>query len=344
MKREYLVKQPFVRSLLLSAAMLACTAVAPLAHASKDKPVIGFSIDDMRIERWARDRDYFVAAAEKLGAKVYVQSADASEERQLAQIENLISRGVDILVIVPFNSKVMGNVVAEAHRNGIKVVSYDRLILGADVDAYISFDNEKVGELQAQGVLSIAPKGNYFLLGGAPTDNNAKMLREGQLKILKPLVDKGDIKIVGQQWTPEWQASDALRIVEDALTANDNNIQGIVASNDGVAGGAIQALAAQKLAGKVPVSGQDADLAGVKRVIDGTQAMTVYKPIKLIASRAAELSVDLVRETPPKFTTKLNNGKKDVDTILLNPTVLTKQNVDVMVQDGFYTHAQLYGK
>lgn len=317
-------------------------AAAP-AHASKDKPKIGFSIDDLRVERWTRDRDYFTAAAEKLGATVYVQSADASEERQVAQLENLISRGVDVLVIVPFNAKVLGNVIAEAKRAGIKVISYDRLILNADVDAYISFDNEKVGEMQAQGVVNVAPKGNYFLLGGAPTDNNAKILRDGQMKVLKPLVDKGDIKIVGQQWTQEWDPSNALKIVEDALTANHNNIQGIVASNDGTAGGAIQALAAQKLAGKVPVSGQDADLAGVKRVIDGTQAMTVYKPLKAIASNAAQLAVDLVKGNTPKFNTKLNNGTKDVNAELLTPTLLTKQNVDLVVKDGFYTHQQVYG-
>jgi D-xylose transport system substrate-binding protein len=338
------MKNRIARSLWLASAMLAVGAVAPVAHASKEKPVIGFSIDDLRLERWARDRDYFVAAAEKLGAKVYVQSADGSEERQVAELENLISRGVDVLVIVPLDSKVLGNVIAEARRSGIKVISYDRLILGADVDAYISFDNEKVGELQAQGVLDAAPKGKYFLLGGAPTDNNAKILRQGQMKILQPAIDKGAIKVVGSQWTPNWDASQALRIVEDALTANSNDIQGIVASNDAVAGGAVQALNAQKLAGKVPVSGQDADLAGVKRVVDGTQTMTVYKPIKLIASQAAQLSVDLVREAKPAYDSKMNNGKKDVDTILLKPTLLTKQNVDTVIQDGFYTHAQVYGK
>lgn len=227
------------------------------------------------LERWSRDRDYFVAAAEKLDAKVYVQSADANEQKQISQIENLISRGVDVLVIVPFNATVLTNAVAEAKRAGIKVVSYDRLILNADIDAYISFDNEKVGEMQAGGVLKAAPKGNYFLLGGAPTDNNAKILREGQMKVLQPAIDKGDIKIVGQQWVKEWNPTEALSIVENALTRNNNKIDGIVASNDATAGGAIQALAAQKLAGKVPISGQDADLAAVKRVIDGTQTMTV---------------------------------------------------------------------
>jgi D-xylose transport system substrate-binding protein len=338
------MKKGFGRSLFVMCGVAVSAALTSQAHASKEKPVIGFSIDDLRLERWSRDRDYFVAAAEKLGAKVYVQSADASEERQVAQIENLIARGVDVLVIVPMNSKVLGNVVAEAHRNGIKVLSYDRLILGADIDAYISFDNEKVGEMQAQGVLDKAPKGNYFLLGGAPTDNNARMFRDGQMKVLKPAIDRGDVKIVGQQWTPEWDPSRALRIVEDALTANKNDIQGIVASNDAIAGGAIQALNAQKLAGKVAVSGQDADLAGVKRVIEGTQSMTVYKPIRQIASQAAAMSVDMAKGTAVNFTSKLNNGKKDVDTVLLKPVLLTKQNVDAVIQDGFYTHAQLYGK
>jgi D-xylose transport system substrate-binding protein len=334
-------RRSVLSSLVCGAVLASLSLAAPLAHASKDHPEIGFCIDDLRVERWSRDRDYFVAAAEKLGAKVSVQSADASEERQVSQIENLISRGVDVIVIVPFNSKALTNVVAEAKKAGIKVVSYDRLILDADIDGYISFDNEKVGELQAQGVYNAQPKGNYFLLGGAPTDNNAKMLREGQLKILKPAIDRGDIKVVGQQWVPEWSAATALRITEDALTANNNKIDAIVASNDGTAGGAIQALAAQHLAGKVPVSGQDADLAAVKRVVAGTQTMTVYKPLKLIASEAAKLAVDLAKGEKPAYNAQYDNGKKKVDTVLLQPTLLTKSNVDVVVKDGFYTQAQL---
>ncbi|MFZ6646493.1 D-xylose ABC transporter substrate-binding protein [Undibacterium sp. TJN25] len=312
--------------------------------ADAKNPKIGFSIDDLRVERWARDRDFFVAAADKLGAKVFVQSADASEQRQISQIENLISRGVDVIVIVPFNATVLSNTIKEAKKAGIKVVSYDRLILNADIDAYISFDNEKVGEMQAEGVLKAAPKGNYYLLGGSPTDNNAKMLREGQMKVLKPSIDKGDIKIVGQQWVKDWSATEALSIVENALTANNNKIDAIVASNDGTAGGAIQALASQKMAGKVPVSGQDADLAAVKRVIAGTQSMTVYKPLKLIASEAAKLSVQLARNEKPEYNAQYDNGVKKVDTILLKPTTLTNANVNILVSDGFYTQAQISSK
>jgi D-xylose transport system substrate-binding protein len=246
-----------------------------------------------------------------------------------------------VIVIVPFNATVLTNTIKEAKKAGIKVLSYDRLILNADVDAYISFDNEKVGEMQAEGVVKAQPKGNYYLLGGSPTDNNAKMLREGQLKVLKPYIDKGDIKVVGQQWVKDWNPTEALSIVENALTANNNKIDAIVASNDGTAGGAIQALAAQKLAGKVPVSGQDADLAAIKRVIAGTQTMTVYKPLKLIATEAAGLSVQLARNEKPKYNSQYDNGLKKVDTVLLKPTPLTKANVNLVVDDGFYTQAQI---
>ena len=333
---------------MIKAVGLACaillTGGVGVAHADATNPKIGFSIDDLRLERWARDRDYFTAAAQKLGAKVYVQSADASEQRQIAQIENLISRGVDVLVIVPYNATVLNNAIREAKKAKIKVVSYDRLILNADVDAYVSFDNKAVGELQAQSLVNLKPKGNYYLLGGAPTDNNAKILREGQMKVLQPLVDKGDVKIVGKQWVKDWSASEAMAIVENALTASGNKIDAVVASNDGTAGGAIQALAAQKLAGKVVVSGQDADLAAVRRVIAGTQTMTVYKPLRSLASNAANVAVQLVRNQKPAYNAQMHNGVKNVDSLLLKPVLLNKSNVDLLVKDGFYTQAQLAGK
>ena len=163
------------------------------------------------------------------------------------------------------------------------------------------------------------------------------------MNVLKPLADKGDIKIVGEQWTPEWDPSKAQAIIENALNANSNNIQAIVASNDGTAGGAIQALTSQKLAGKVAVSGQDADLAGV-RAWRRTQTMTIYKPLKSIASTAAQVAVELVQGKQPAFNAKLDNGKGQVDSILLKPTLLTRDNLDILVKDGFYTAEQIAGK
>lgn len=332
----------FVTRRTVLAVLAAVSTLAALpAFASKDKPVIGFSIDDLRVERWTRDRDYFVAAAKALGADVNVQSADANEQRQVSQIENLIAKKVDVIVIVPFNSKVLTNTIKEAKKAGIKVVSYDRLILNADVDAYISFDNERVGALQAEGIVKAVPKGNYYLLGGAPTDNNAKLLRAGQMSVLKPFVDKGDIKILGDQWVKDWSPEEALKITENVLTKNANKIDAIIASNDGTAGGAVQALAAQKLAGKVAVSGQDAELAAVKRVIAGTQTLTVYKPIREIAAGAAKLAIQLVKGEKPAYNAQLDNGMKKVDSVLLTPTTITKANAELLVTDKFFTKEQL---
>ena len=337
-------RRNFLTGALVAAALGIGAMGATPAFASPENPVIGFSIDDLRVERWARDRDYFIAAAEKLGAKVNVQSADGNEEKQVKQVENLISQGVDAIVIVPMNSKVFDAVVADAKASGIKVLSYDRLILNADIDAYISFDNERVGFMQAEAVLKAKPEGNYYLLGGSPTDNNAKLLRAGQERALKEAVDSGKVKIVGSQWVKEWSPTEALSIMENALTAAQNKVDAVVASNNGTAGGAIQALAAQGLAGKTAVSGQDSDLAAVKRLVDGTQTVTVYKPLKLIAEEAAKLTVQMVKGEKPEFNGKIDNGSKEVDTLLLTPTAVTKDNIDIYVTDGFYTKEQIEGK
>lgn len=334
------MKRFAIRRTLLAVVAATATLTSISAFADKAKPVIGFSIDDLRVERWARDRDFFIEAAKKLGAEVSVQSADGDVQKQVSQIENLISKKVDAIVIVPKDGKVLSNVIKEAKKAGIKVVAYDRLIF-ADVDAYISFDNERVGFMQGEAILKAKPKGNYYLLGGSPDDNNAKMFRAGQMRALDPAIKKGDIKILGDQWVKDWLPENALKITENVLTQYQNKIDAIVASNDGTAGGVIQALAAQKLAGKVPVSGQDAELAACKRVLAGTQTMTVYKPLKQIATEAANMTVAMVKGQPVKFSTKLDNGVKKVDSLLLSPTVLTKSNMDTLVKDGFYTKAQL---
>jgi len=307
-----------VKQLILTlCASLALTSFSGIAKDIK----IGMAIDDLRLERWQKDRDIFVSKAESLGAKVFVQSANGNEETQMSQIENMINRGVDVLVIIPYNGQVLSNVVAEAKREGIKVLAYDRMINNADIDFYISFDNEKVGEIQAQSLVEKVPQGNYFLMGGSPVDNNARLFRDGQMKVLKPFIDSGKIKVVGDQWVDGWLPENALKIMENALTANNNKIDAVVASNDATAGGAIQALSAQGLAGKVAISGQDADLAGIKRIMAGTQTMTVYKPITQLANTAAEVAVELGNDKQPKSDATLNNGLKEDPARLLTPNL-----------------------
>mgnify|MGYP005983213077 CR=1 FL=1 len=303
---------------------------------------IGMAIDDLRLERWQKDRDIFVKKAQSLGASVYVQSANGNEETQMSQIENMINRGVDVLVIIPYNGKVLSNVITEAKQENIKVIAYDRMINNADIDFYISFDNEKVGELQAKSLVEKVPSGNYFMMGGSPVDNNARLFRAGQMNVLKPYIDSGKIKIVGDQWVDAWLPENALKIMENALTANRNNINAVVASNDATAGGAIQALQAQGLAGKVAISGQDADLAGIKRIITGTQTMTVYKPITALATTAADIAVELGNGKTPQSNATLNNGLKDVPSRLLTPIPVDKSNIDsTVIKDGFHKKSEL---
>lgn len=331
----------------LAALLICCTTIFfGYADSSEKKIKIGLSMDSLRVERWRKDRDIFIEEAKKLGAEVIVQSADGDERRQNQQAENLITQGVDVLVVIPKDSVAAAQIVKSAHEEGIKVIAYDRLIKESNPDLYISFDNEQVGYLQAEYLLRKKPKGNYFLLGGAPSDNNAQLLREGQLRALKPAIDKGDIKLVaeGNHWAVNWDPSDALKKTEQVLTQVNNRIDAVVASNDGTAGGVIQALEGQNLAGKVLVSGQDAELAACQRIVKGTQTMTVYKPIRLIAKEAAHAAVALAKgEKIEKAKQKVNNGKVDVPSILLTPIQVDKDNLDeVVIKDGFHSRDKVY--
>ena len=306
--------------------------------------VIGFSMDTLKEERWQRDRDEVVKAAEKLGAKVLVQAANGSDSLQNSQAENLLTQGVDVLLVAPHNGKTAATIVEAAHKAGVPVIAYDRLILDSDLDLYVTFDPVRVGELQGEYAVKRRPKGNYVLIGGAPTDNNALLLREGQMKFLKPPVDKGDIKIVSDQWARDWQPIEALKIMENALTRVNNQVDAVVASNDGTAGGAIQALTEQKLAGKVLVTGQDAELAACQRIVAGTQTMTIYKPIPVLGSKAAEVAILLAKkQSIPDQTKPVKNGKKDVPSILLEPIPVDKDNLlSTVVKDGYHTLEEVY--
>lgn len=307
-----------------------------------DKIVIGMSMDTLKEERWQKDRDIFTAKVQELGGEVKVLAANGDDATQLSQAEQLISQGVDVLVVIAHNAEATAPIVEKAHKEGIKVIAYDRLINNSEVDYYISFDNVRVGEFQAQAVIDKAPKGNIVYIGGADTDNNAHMFKEGAMNILKPLAEKGDIKIVYDQFSKDWKPEEALKNMENALTANNNDVQGVVAANDGTAGGSIQALTAQGMAGKIPVSGQDADLAAVQRIAEGTQLMTVYKPINSIATKAAEMAVAAAKGEAISTEKTVNNGKIDVPSVLLDPIAVNKDNLDVLIKDGFHKLEDVY--
>lgn len=322
--------------LILSLFLLSATLVL----ASKEKPVIGLSLDTLKEERWQRDRDTFIAEAQKLGATVVVQSANSDDIRQVRDVESLISRKVDVLVIVPHNGSAMTRAVKSANEAKIPVIAYDRLILNANVDYYLTFDNIKVGEAQAGYAAARLPKdrkARIVRIYGAPTDNNAKLFKQGQDNVLHPLIKSGKLEVLHEDWALDWKPENAKKIMNAAITKAGRNIDAVVVSNDGTAGGAIQALLEEGLAGKVLVTGQDADLAACRRILRGTQAMTVYKPLKNLAALAARVAVDVAKGKKPATTSTLDNGSRQVPSIFEQIISVDKENLaSTVVADGFH--------
>jgi len=308
--------------------------------------VIGLSMDTLKEERWIADRDLFTAQAKALGVDVEIRSANSDDTRQLRDVESLITAGVDALVIIPHNGAAMARAVEMAHAEGIPVLSYDRLITDAETDLYITFDNVKVGELQAKFLADKIPAGGKLRLiriYGAKTDNNAKLFKQGQDNVLQPLIAVGKVEVVFEDWAEDWKPENAKKITNAAITKAGQNIDAILASNDGTAGGAIQALIEEGLAGKVIVTGQDADLAACQRIVAGTQTMTVYKPLTQLAKRAAELAVKLAQRKPFIAKAETDNGKIAVPSVLLDIVAVTKDNIrETVVADGFRKEAEVF--
>ena len=310
---------------------------ATTAQPAAKKVKIGLSLATLAEERWQRDRDYFVKKATELGAEVVVQAANGDENLQNSQAENLLTQGVDILVVVPQNGKTAAAIVEAAHKAGKKVIAYDRMISNSDLDLYISFDGVAVGEAIAGYAVKQKPKGDYVIINGSPTDDNAHLFNKGFYNVLKPAIDKGDIKVVFEQWTDGWMPEKALKHMENALTKLNNKVDAVVSANDGMAGGIIQALGEQKLDGKVPVTGQDAELAALQRIIKGSQSMTVYKSLNALATRGAEVAVSMAKGETISGTKTVNNGKKDVASVLLPVVAVDKTNIkDTVIKDGFW--------
>jgi D-xylose transport system substrate-binding protein len=303
-----------------------------------NKPKIGFSIEDMKGERWQTDLNSFQVRAKQLGAEVISRDAGGDDDRQFQQMQDMIKAGIKVLVLMPRDTTKASRMVDAAKAANVKVISYDRLVLNSDVDLYVSFDRLETGWMQAEYLVKHAPKGNYVLIAGSPRDEGAKTLHDAQMKVLQPYIDRGDIKVFADGYTKDWLPSEAYLFMLKAIDSAQGNIAAVLASNDGLAGGAIQALREHNLAGKVLVSGQDADLAAVICIAQGVQSMTVYKPITNEAAVAAEEAVRLAKGEKTRANRTINNGKADIPAILLKPIVVTRDNIKTtVVQDGFQT-------
>jgi len=327
-----------LRSILLAVAIIFSLSLLQ----AQDKPAssgnlkIGFLMDSLKVERWQTDLDKFQKRAAELGAEVLVETAEGDDELQLQQARKLLASGVQALVLVPHDADKAVRIVSAAKARQVPLLCYERLVRNSDVTFFIGVDALAVGLLQADSLSQQAARGNYVLIGGSPSDTNARILHDGQMRILKPFVDRGDIKIVSDTWTKDWDPSEAYSHMSAAIESTKGDIAAVVASNDGTAGGAIQALEEHKLAGKVLVSGQDADLAAIIRILDGTQTMTVYKPLGSQAKLAAEAAVSLAKGEAVKTAASTSASNRSIPAILLKPVVVTRSNVkQTVIKDGF---------
>lgn len=305
---------------------------------------IGFAMDTLKEERWVRDRDAFEAHCKKMNVDCVITVADNRAEKQANDVDNLLTQGIDALVIAPSNATQAASMVEKAKAKGVPVISYDRLINSDQIDLYISHQVPVIGRKIAEYALEHQPEGNYVMVYGASTDNNAHIMKKAQLEVLQPAIDSGKIRIVADNFTPDWKPEEALKMAENALTQNGDNIQAFVVSNDGMAGGVVQALANKGLVGKVLVTGQDAAIDGLQRVADGKQTMTIYKPIIPLANQAVESAIKLAKKEPLSTTPFMNDSlKKEVPAILLEVSVVDKDNLmTTVIKDGYATYEDVY--
>ncbi len=306
---------------------------------------VGVSWNNYQEERWAKwDEPAIKAAIEAAGGTYISNDAKSSAETQATNLENLITQGAKALIVLAQDGTAIKPAVASAIAGGVPVIAYDRLI--EDPKAlYITFDNKGVGRMQAEAVFAKVPKGNYVIIKGNKADANADFLRAGMEEVIGAAVKSGDIKIVGETYTDNWDPAKAQSEMEQFLTASSNKVDAVLAENDGMAGGAIAALEAQGLAGKVPVSGQDGEIAALNRVALGTQTVDVWKDARALGKAAGEAAMALCKDADASkitgaspFTTP---GGNSLSTILLTPIPVTQDNLNVVLDAGWITKADL---
>lgn len=319
---------------------LGLTAVAAfstllIGQAQSKQRIIGVSWSNFQEERWRTDESAMGQVFSAANTQLVSTDAQASSEKQLSDIETLISKKVDALIILAMDKDAILPAIAKAKAAKIPVLAYDRLIEEPSV-FYLTFDNVEVGRMQARAILAVKPKGNYVFIKGDPGDPNSDFLHGGQLEVLNPAIKRGAIKVVGEQYTEGWKPENAQRSMEQILTRVANKVDAVVASNDGMAGGVAAALGSANLSGKVAVSGQDGDLAALNRVARGTQTVSVWKDARSLGKKAAEVALLLADGTPiakiPGRAIFSKGPKKIVmSSVFIKPVAITKNNLNVVV-------------
>lgn len=329
----------FRQMLLAAGAALAVSAFSLPALAQAKGPIIGVSWSNFQEERWKTDEAAIKAAIEKVGGTYLSADAQSSPAKQLTDVESLIARGAKALIVLAQDAQAIRPAVQKAVDEGIAVVGYDRLIEIPQA-FYLTFDNVEVGRMMAREILKAKPEGNYVFIKGSSTDPNANFLYQGSIEVLKPALDSGKIKNVGEASTDGWLPANAQKNMEQILTRNANKVDAVIAANDGTAGGAIAAMAAQGLAGSVPVSGQDADRAALNRIALGTQTVTIWKDARDLGRTAAEIAIKLAggaKLTEIAGAASWNQGpaKQAMTALFLKPVPVTQENLKVVIDAGW---------
>lgn len=312
---------------------------------TSDAPRIGFSVatDTFIIERWNKDIKIFTSAVNELGGDVLLQMSAGGNAAQIQQIEYLLSQNIDVLVVIPHDCDLISGVITEAGEKGVPVIAYDRIINNVPLKAYVSFDNREVGILMAEAAVKACPEGNYLILNGSVRDTNVYEVNAGIYSILSPYISRGSITVGEEIWLDEWSFDEALQKL-GGIFAEREDFDAILAGNDQIAEAAVQLLAERRLAGKVIVTGQDAELAACQRLVEGSQLMTVYKPIDRLAVKAAQLAMSVAsREELPTPDTYVDNGSVQVPYFRLEPVAVTLDNIeDTVFKDGFHSRQDVY--
>lgn len=310
------------------------------------KTKIGFLLPNVISDRYEREKAYFSESIAKLGGEAIVVSGENNDKLQIQQAKDLMGQGIKVLVINAINRFTAAEIVRIAHEGGVPVIAYDRLICNSDLDFYLSYDNEKVGELMAEYAIRKKPSGKYVIFSGDKTDLNATYVKNGQLKVLEPYVNSGKIKIVYNVYIEDWAAVNAQHELKTYLDLSAEQPDVILSSYDGMSTGIIKTLTDYGLEGKVLVTGQDAEIAACQNIVKGYQDMTVFKSLKKLAGKAAELSMKLAGSSNiSNGTTKIFNGKKDVPSVLLEPVVVDKENMrPTVIAEGHLSESEVYKK
>ena len=306
---------------------------------------VGFSSvsDTYLLERWNRDQKIFTSSVRALGAEINVQVVPGKAREQIQQIQYLMDQDIDVLVVIPQDMEILAGIIKKVQDRGIPVLAYDRPIMGVPISGYVSFDNREVGRLFSKALLDKVPRGDYLIVNGSIRDNNSYEVNTGVYDVLKPAIQAGDVRVVEEIWLEEWSFDEALDRIE-AFLDSGKNVDAISAANDQIADAAIRLLSERQLAGKVAVVGQDADLLSCQRVVEGTQLMTVYKPIPRLASRAAELAVAFGKGQIPPPDRIFDNGTDDgIPYYVEIPIAVYKEQMDTtIIKDGFHSREDVY--